>query len=93
MAFTGSTLDMTQSSKQYVSPAQISFDVNAWNLKDSAAGTTYLGYTQTSNDQNKFVWKIRKEVLSGNITTIGYANNGDGLYNYAWSGRTGYSYR
>jgi hypothetical protein len=94
MAFTGSTLDTTFSSKLYISPAQINFDNTGWQLKDLVStGTTYYGYGQSSLDQTKPVWKIRKDSTVGKVTTITYASNGDGLFAYAWSGRTGLSYR
>jgi len=94
MAFTGSTLDTTLSSRLFISPAQIAFETNGWTIKDAAStGTTYYGYTMSSSDQTKPVWRIRKDVRVGNVTTITYASNGDGLHAYAWTGRTSLSYR
>lgn len=101
--FTGSTLGGP--TINYITPVQVLFDNTSWNIKDvPSTGATYYGYTQTSPDPNKFNWKIRKDVTVGKVTTVQYAytvpGTGNttntlsyGQFNFAWSGRTGLSYR
>lgn len=91
MAFTGSTFGGP--TQYYVTQAQITFDNTGWNLRDVASSSvTYYGYTQSISDQNKSVWKIRKDTLTGNVTSVQYAD-GDANYDNAWSGRTSLTYK
>lgn len=98
--FTGSTFGGP--TINFITPSQIAQDSIGWNIKDVAsASATYYGYTQSSSDQNKSVWKVRKDSTTGNVTTVQYAittNTGTtvqsyGQYNFAWSGRTGLTYK
>lgn len=95
MAFTGQTFGGP--TVYYITPQQIALDNNGWNVRDVAStGATYYGYTQTSTDQTKAVWKIRKDVTQGKVTTVQYAittGNTYGQYNFAWTGRTSLTYK
>lgn len=100
MAFTGSTFGGPVIN--YITSSQIAQDSIGWNIKDVAStGATYYGFTQTSSDQNKPIWKIRKDSTVGKVTNVLYAittTTGTtvqsyGQYNFAWSGRTGLTYK
>ncbi len=69
-----------------------STNVAGWNLKDVNGSTTYLGYSLTEGASGALpVWRIRKEVTSGNITTATYAD-GDGNYDNIWNNRASLTY-
>ena len=60
---------------------------------DGATGSTrYIGTSLSFNKVNAPIWRIKKITVSGAIETMGYPN-GDQGFNYAWSGRTGYTYQ
>lgn len=91
MVYTGNT-NLTNEVRYYLSPAQIAEDATGgWLLKDSSAGTTYYGWTLGSTSQNAAVWKIRREVVSGNVTTVTYAD-GNANHDNIWANRASLSY-
>ncbi len=67
-------------------------NVAGWNKKDVNGSTTYLGYSLVINSSTaQAVWRIRKEVTSGNITTATYAD-GNGAYDNIWDNRASLTY-
>ena len=62
-----------------------------WIRQDSNAGTTYFGFTILGADENNAVWKIRREIVTGNITSVAYA---DGNLNFdnIWADRAALNY-
>jgi len=68
-------------------------DVNSWIRKDTSAGTTYYGYALTLNaDPAAAVWRIRREVTTGNVTVVAYAD-GNGNYDNVWNNRASLTYQ
>lgn len=69
------------------------YDLEPYVLIDGFTGTTqYTGVSISFNDVNKLIWKIKKEWVIGNIQYMGFPD-GDQSYLYAWSGRTGHTYK
>jgi hypothetical protein len=61
-------------------------------LVDEASGaTTYLGYCFKTPVTNKPIWKIKRIIKSGTVTTTMWAD-GDKLYNNIWDNRASLVY-
>ena len=72
-------------------------NVKIYNLEpyvyiDGLSGTTRYVGASVNNDINKPTWKIKKEWVTANVQYLGFPIV-DQSNNYAWSGRTGYTYR
>ena len=69
------------------------YNLEPYVLIDGLTGTTrYIGTSLTINDMDGTIWRIKKELIIGNIQYMRFPN-GDQSYAYAWSGRTGYTYK
>lgn len=55
------------------------------------ANNTYIGQAVPGSSLGASVWRIKKIVVSGSTTTIGWAN-GDGSFSYEWDERASYTY-
>lgn len=55
------------------------------------ANNTYIGQAAPGSSLGASVWRIKKIVVSGSTTTIGWAN-GDGSFSYEWDERASYTY-
>lgn len=55
------------------------------------ANTTYVGKAQIGSATSSAVWQIKKVSISGNITTIAWANGTDAFTNI-FDNRASYSY-
>jgi len=62
-----------------------------WIRQDSNVGTTYFGFAILGADENDPVWKIRREIIAGDITSVTYA---DGNLNFdnVWTNRASLNY-
>ena len=58
---------------------------------DGTFQVTYYGYALPGANENVNSWRIRKYVISGSTGANLYPN-GDNLFNYSWTYRTGYTY-
>lgn len=86
-------MELTGTTEYFPVGASLAEDINSWILKDSSAGTTYYGYALTLGaNQASAVWKIRREVVSGNVTTVTYAD-GNGNYDNVWNNRASLTYK
>lgn len=74
-------------------PAILTVDFN--NVEalrvDSAAGTTYTGYALPGSLSANPVWRIKRTVVAGAITTITYAS-GNSNFDKVWDDRATYTY-
>ncbi len=88
---TGSTIN--NPIEYYPVGGNLTQDVNSWIRKDAASGsTTYYGYVlNLGANPAGAVWRIRREVVSGNVTIVTYANNG--LYTSIWNNRASLTYK
>jgi hypothetical protein len=68
------------------------YNLEPYVIIDGLSGTTRYICVSIVNDINAPIWKIKKEWQIGNVQYMGFPN-GDQSNNYAWSGRTGYTYR
>ena len=69
------------------------YNLEPYVLLDGLTGATqYTGVSISFNDINKPIWKIKKEWQIENIQYMGFPEGNQG-YDYAWSGRTGYTYQ
>lgn len=73
-------------------------DVNAVNENDLKtlidevdASNTYVGYATVGASTGSSVWKIKKIVVSGTVTSVLYAD-GDSNYDNSWNSRASLSY-
>lgn len=55
------------------------------------ASTTYIGAGKPGSSTGDTVWQIQKVTVSGNVTTIAYADGND-YYDNEWDERANYSY-
>jgi hypothetical protein len=67
------------------------YNLEPYVLIDGLTGITrYIGVSNINNI-NMPTWRIKREWQCGNAQYMGFPN-GDQSNNYAWSGRTGYTY-
>ena len=52
---------------------------------------TYYGYALPGASESSNVWRIRKYIISGS-TAYNMYPNGDNLFNYSWTSKSGYTY-
>lgn len=86
--------DITQnvSNPQFPTGALIKNDLDTWIIKDtSVTGTIYYGYATIGSNTSDSVWKIRRDVTSGGVTVVEYAD-GDANFDNIWNDRTSLSY-
>lgn len=57
----------------------------------TAGVTTYYGYALPSANEDAPVWRIRQYIVVGGVAKNLHPN-GDNLFSYRWSQRTGYTY-
>ena len=55
------------------------------------ANNTYIGQAEPGSSTGSTVWRIKKIVVSGSTTTIGWAES-DGSFSYEWDERATYTY-
>jgi hypothetical protein len=84
---------MLHTQEQYVNFSVANENVDSWIKKDTAvAGTTYFGYAELGSNPAAAVWKIRREVVASNVTTVEYAD-GDLKYDNIWNNRASLTYK
>ena len=74
-------------------PAVLTIDVdNVEALRiDSSGGTTYTGYALPGSSSANPVWRIKRTVVAGAITTVTYPN-GSSNFDKVWNDRATYTY-
>ena len=69
------------------------YNLEPYVLIDGVTGSTrYVGVSISAGDINMPVWKIKKEWQVGNSLFMGFPD-GNQSYGFAWSGRTGFTYK
>lgn len=60
-------------------------------IDEASATVTYIGKASHGADLGAEVWQIKRVSISGNVTTISFAD-GNENYDNEWDERAGYSY-
>lgn len=65
------------------------------NLKiivdETDCNNSYIGIAKVGSEENNSVWRIKKVVISGNVSKVLFAD-GDDLFNNVWTDRASYLY-
>ena len=77
--------------KPYREVLHIRRDIVQTRIDEASSTVTYIGYSQIGTAASDTGWIIKKITVSGDITTILYAEGDDETTNI-WDSRTGYSY-
>lgn len=86
-------MELSGTTEYFAVGGNLSQDMNSWIIKDASAGTTYYGYALSLGaDQTLPIWRIRKEIVTGNVTVVTYAD-GNGKYDNVWNNRASLTYK
>lgn len=86
-------MELTGVTEYFPVGSALSQDVNSWLRRDVNGTTTYYGYALSLGaDPALAVWRIRREVLTGNVTVVTYAD-GNGNHDNIWNNRASLVYK